>query len=459
MEMNERMSKRWWLLGLVGLLSIGLLVACGSKYSSSSDGLLLVGSQDSSVIQTFSFNLNNGHAAGISNPATTSGQPFDIVMDPSGAYAFVILDHASIGVFKVGSGGSLSSAGSFQSFNSTSPTVVISVDECDQQTPVAVPVTAPVSPLTMAIDSTGKYLFIASTATTTTAPVTYTCNGTTSTVTATVPVPGTVSVLAIGADGTLSEVAGSPFGVPLSGTTATLVALAASPTVFPGIGINGTQNSVCQVPGNSPPTAEYLYAVDSLNYVVWEFAVDTTTGALGNPPGMSTVPSFPTGAVPTGIAVDPCDRFVYVTDSLPNKVSAYTICLTVQVPAPCPNADGSLVPVAGSPFSLSNGANGPGPLAVDPYGNNVYVVGTLSNTVSGFKIGQISGALTPLSPPTLATGLGPTSIAIRKDDNWMFVPNHGSATVSQYSITPATGALTAEAPITTDNRPWGVAVK
>jgi hypothetical protein len=41
----------------------------------------------------------------------------------------------------------------------------------------------------------------------------------------------------------------------------------------------------------------------------------------------------------------------------------------------------------------------------------------------------------------------------------MFVSNYNAATVSQYSITPATGALTAEAPIQTDNYPWGVAVK
>jgi hypothetical protein len=41
----------------------------------------------------------------------------------------------------------------------------------------------------------------------------------------------------------------------------------------------------------------------------------------------------------------------------------------------------------------------------------------------------------------------------------MFIANHNGATVSQYSIVPATGALTAEAPIHTDNYPWGVAVK
>jgi 6-phosphogluconolactonase (cycloisomerase 2 family) len=125
----------------------------------------------------------------------------------------------------------------------------------------------------------------------------------------------------------------------------------------------------------------------------------------------------------------------------------------------CPFANGQLNSVSGSPFSLSGGANDPGPLVVDPYGNNVYVVGTSSNTLSGFKISPVSGSLTALNPANVATGSQPTAIAIRGDDNWMFVSNYHSASVSQYSITPATGALSVASPIQTDNQPSGVAVK
>jgi DNA-binding beta-propeller fold protein YncE len=122
------------------------------------------------------------------------------------------------------------------------------------------------------------------------------------------------------------------------------------------------------------------------------------------------------------------------------------------------------VQVSGSPFSLSGSSNGPGQLLVDPYGNNVYVLGTLSNTVSQLKISQISGSLAPLTPATVATGSGPATMAIRGDDNWLFVSNFGSpsaggSTVSQYSITPATGALSVGPAFQTDNYPWGVAVK
>jgi len=108
---------------------------------------------------------------------------------------------------------------------------------------------------------------------------------------------------------------------------------------------------------------------------------------------------------------------------------------------------------------MSGAVSAPGPIVVDPFGNNVYVVGTLSNTVSAFKISSVSGALQAATPPTVATGREPTSIVIRGDDNWMFVTNFLDATVSQYSIAPATGTLTVLPAIPTDNSPWGVAVK
>jgi 6-phosphogluconolactonase (cycloisomerase 2 family) len=417
--MNERMSKRLWLLGVGVLVSIGVLMACGSKYNSSSNGLLLVGSQGSGLIQTFSFSLNNGHISAIANPTSDTAnkncvlgaQPSSIVIDPSGTYAYASLLGAacnagnSIAAFKINSDGTVTATG----------------------TPVNDP-----NPVALAMDSAGKFLFVAE------------GNG--------------LTVYSIGSGASLTPVSAT-FTTPPTALTPNFVALAATPTVFPGIGVNGTQNAVCSVAGNNPPSAEFLYAVDSINNAIWEFSVDTSTGVLGNPPGTTVVPLFNTDQVPAGVAVDPCDRFVYVSDSLTNKVSAYMICTTVIVPTPCPKADGSLVEVSGSPFSLAGNANGPGPIAVDPYGNNVYVVGTLSNTLSGFKISAATGGLTAMTPAVVATGLEPRSITIRGDDNWMFIANHNGATVSQYSIVPATGALTAEAPIHTDNYPWGVAVK
>lgn len=422
------MSKRLaWLLGVVGLVLIGLLVACGTTYNSSSDGLVLVGSQGSGLIETFSFNLSSGHASAVDNtPTDTSnkvcvlnGVPSSIVLDPPGVYAYAIINANPA------------------CSGSASGILALKINSNGTTTTVGTLVPDP-HPVAMAMDAAGKFLFVAE------------------------GITGGVNVYSIGSGATLTEAPGT-FTFPTIPMTPNFVALAATPTVFPAIGINGVQNSVCSAAGLNPPTSQYLYAVDSQNNVVWEFAVDPSTGALGNPGVKTEVPSFATDQVPAGVAVDPCDRFVYVSNSLTNKVSAYTICFAVS--SACPMADGSLVPVSGSPFSLSSGsANGAGPLVVDPYGNYVYVLGILSNTISPLKISPISGSLTALNPATVATGVGPVAIAIRSDDNWLFVSNYGNVnvggnTVSQYSVTPATGALTAQPVIPTDNYPTGVAVK
>jgi 6-phosphogluconolactonase (cycloisomerase 2 family) len=456
--MNERMSKRLWLLGVGVLVSIGVLMACGSKYNSSSNGLLLVGSQGSGLIQTFSFSLNNGHISAIANPTSDTankncvlnGVPSSIVIERTGSFAYALIESnpqcggssTGIATLKINSDGTTSEVGS-----RTTPTAG-TIHILGQLPPNDTELVA-VVPAMLAVDAAGKFLFVADRATTDAANRF---------------VPGGVSVFSIGNDGVLKEVAGSPFFTTAPATTmpqasVDIVSVAATPTVFPGIGINGTQNAVCSTPGNNPPSAEFVYAVDALSpYQIFEFQVDTSSGVLAPPTGQTAIPAFATAAVPAGIAVDPCDRFVYVSNGVfSSKVSAYLICATVHTP--CTQSDGSLVAVSGSPFSLAGNASNPGPLAVDPYGNNVYVVGLDSNTVSGFKLSPTTGALTAMSPAVVATGLEPRSITIRGDDNWMFIANHNGATVSQYSIVPATGALTAEAPIHTDNYPWGVAVK
>ena len=434
------MSKRLWLLGLGLLVSIGLLVACGSNYNSSSDGLFLVGSQGSGVIETFSFNLNSGHVSPIANsPNDTAGKtcilngvPSSLVLDPKGAYAYAIVNanpacdtgttKSTTGIlgFKVNSDGSVTPAANLTALN-TAPGMV------------------PVVPSTLTMDSAGKFLFVANRS-----------QG---------AVSGSVSVFTIGSDGSLTEVTNSPF-IPAStnSTPPDIISVAVTPTVLPAIGINGIQNAVCSSPGNTAPTSEFLYAVDTVGDQLFEFQVDTSSGALTAMTGPGLLTPVATGAVPVGVAVDPCDRFVYVSNSQSNSVSAYTICNAVQVAAGCPNADGSLHPVPNSPFSLTGNANGAGPLVVDPFGNFVYIVGTLSNTISIFKISPVSGSLTGNASP-IATGLSPRSIAIRSDDSWLFVTNYGAATVSQYSVTPATGVLDAKPAVTTDNNPWGVAVK
>jgi 6-phosphogluconolactonase len=403
-----------WIAAIVALISIGLLIACGSKYSSSSNGLVVVPSQGSAVMETFSLDLANGHVTEINNinGPPTPGIPTSIVLDPAGAFAYVIVSQnialpgsaTGIATFQIASDGKLSYLATAQMTN----------------------------PVGIAIDSAGKFLFVA--------------NGS----------EGTVSVFSIGSGASLTEVAGSPFSLPspVGGQPPTASALAVTPTVYP------IAFSYCS--GFTAPTTENLYVTDSVNYLVLNYQV-TSSGTLLPQIVSPTVPGVPTGSTPDGVTVDPCNRFAFVSNgfgSNANSVSAYRICSAVNTASQpnCPTPpDFSLHPVTVSPYPVGDN---PGPLTVDAYGGFLYVLNTGSSQISSFRISPTTGALTPLSPPTVNTGLGPTSIAIRSDDSWVFVANLTAGTLSQYGLTPATGQLTPQSqPIGTFDYPSGVAVK
>lgn len=429
MEINRRMAKRFHgLFGALLVVAIALLMACGSHFSASSDGLVIVPSLGSGVVQSFSFNLSNGHVAAISTPPAipgppAQGAPTSIVLDPAGAFAYVTTTHLTnagtdpctssnaVATFKVNSNGTLSAVGSASV--GTNP------------------------PAALAIDSAGKFLFVASSAT---------CIQAGNSIKA-----GYISVFSIGSNAALTQVAGSPFAVPeaAGGAPPNPLSLAVTHTVFPAA---GTAASCSSLP---VPTVEYLYVADTAGNDVIGYKIDSSGGLT---PIAVTQPAvgFATGNTPSGVAVDACDRFVYVTNQGSNTVSAYNICSKVGIGS-CTTNDWSLLPVTGSPFSA--GTN-PGPLAVDPLGNFLYVLDTGQSAISAYAISQTSGSLKALTPPTVGVGSNPVSIAIRGDDQWLFVTNNLSATVSQFLITPASGTLTpVSTGIVTDNFPWGVAVK
>jgi 6-phosphogluconolactonase (cycloisomerase 2 family) len=470
MEMKRRMRTSFaWIVAVLALVAIGFLLACSTKYSASSNGLVIVptqgtieGVQATAVMETFSLDLANGQMSQINNvngpPAP--GLTGSIVLDPAGAHAYVIVTQTSefpsqtgVAVFSVGSDGKLGTA-TTTTLNPILSTTVNCIFVQNGKTvteQITVPVIASVVPQALAMDSAGKLLFVADVATS--AQGSYTCNG--ATVTGEIPVQGAVSVFTV-SSGTLTEVAGSPFLLPVAsgGSTPSASALAVTPTAYP------VQYSYCS--RHTPPTTEYLYVTDAVNYVVLNYMVDPSAGTLSLMEYAPSVPGAPTGSVPSGVAVDPCNRFVYVANAGPgssqNNVSAYTICSTINVISTpsCPAADFSLHPVTGSPYPAGDN---PGPLSVDAYGNFLYVVNTGSGNVSGFRINAATGALAAFIGQPAAAGVGANSIAVRGDDSWVFVANKTSGTLSQYAITQSDGALNPVGPVSTLDLPSGVAVK
>ena len=72
-------------------------------------------------------------------------------------------------------------------------------------------------------------------------------------------------------------------------------------------------------------------------------------------------------------------------------------------------------------------------MAVTPDGDSAYVASIGSDTISQYDVGP-DGALSPKSPPVVATGNSPVGVAVSPDGRSVYVPNGGPNTVSQYDV-------------------------
>lgn len=262
-------------------------------------------------------------------------------------------------------------------------------------------------------------------------------------------VSSNISVFAV--NGTaLTEVAGSPFTtvpVGLSYPTGTLPA---------GVAVSNS--------------GKFLYVASGLADFVSAFSI-SPSGALTP----LAVPFYSVGTGPAGLAITPNGGFLYVANSgaPSNNVSAFSICDVVVTNCSNVNSpDGSLTPVAGSPFSAGLG---PVAIAMDPNFNFLYVVDQASDTVSQYGYGTGSGVLTPLSPATISTGQTPVSIAVRpgatgtnlgntttNPTDYVYVANIGAGTntISTYALATGSGLLNVTgATVTTFEGASAVAVK
>ena len=137
-------------------------------------------------------------------------------------------------------------------------------------------------------------------------------------------------------------------------------------------------------------------------------------------------------------------RNLYATGAFSNTVSGFDV-------AP----DGSLTPVAGSPFAAGNVPAG---VAVTPDGDNAYVVNGNSANVSAYDIAA-DGTLTPVAGAPFAAGAAPLGVAVAPDGTHLYVANLGSGNISVYDIA-ANGALTpvAGSPFPAGGAPAAVAL-
>ena len=174
------------------------------------------------------------------------------------------------------------------------------------------------------------------------------------------PTQGTVAGFAIGSDGGLSPVPGSPFAVGTVGKSPTFV------TVH--------------------PSGNFLYAADPVNNAVLGFSIGSN-GAIAPISGSPFAASSGTVA----LSIAPQGSFLYAANHDDNTVSAYTI-----------GGSGVLTQVSGSPFA----AGGQGPGFVLATSSFVYVGDQITNDIAAFTISN-AGTLSPVKGSPFSVPVSP----------------------------------------------------
>ncbi len=388
-----------FLSGVVTLLALGLSGCSTSSTTTAGSGILYVtaqGNPTASGVSIYGIDLATGLLNNPNIGAKTGNMPGPIALSPSGAALFVAnLQDNTISAYTVNTDGSL--------------------------TAVSGATATAATPMGMAIDPAGKFLYVAN-------------QGTFAD-----PTSGSISVFSI--SGTmLTAVAGSPF-------------LTEAPGDAFGTGPVSLAIS---------PNGNYLYVANQFANTVTAFQV--SSGVLTQ---IGT--AAPVGTAPSGVTMSPDGNFLFVANTGSNNVSVLAACTNMTIT--CPNPDGSLKnSVVGSPFSA-----GLGPVALIavssiPGDEFLFVVDHNSNQVSQFKVAVGTGVLSVTSPLAVSTGAGPGAIAVRAGSgttladggitNYVYVTNTTAGTISSFSYDTTQGGLAVVGgTVTTAGQPSGVAAR
>jgi 6-phosphogluconolactonase (cycloisomerase 2 family) len=372
MKFSWRMKFSWLATGL-GAMALAGLAGCGSsaiKTVSSTD-TMYVASRVPGAVWGYHANFNDGSLTNIGgSPFAAQRGANAIVIDPSHSFAYVASGF-----------GTAPGAITSYSFDLNGSMIKVGTQ------------TVGVSPVAVAMDGAGKFLFVANRDS------------------------NSISVFSVGANAALTAVPNSPFPVT---SPVSLVASPANNILFVAdqsdgwvwalqIGANGTLSSNPMLPpvfsGNMPSglainaAGTFLYVPNQGSENVTGFTI--ATGAPDVPGTLSIISgSNAAGLGPAGAAVDPSGQFLYVVDKDSNQVSGYRI----------RPGTGTLTALTNSPYS-----SGPAPdaIAISPTNKFLYVSNSADSSLSTYKIDPSTGNLIPASG-AIPTGSQPGGIAFGK---------------------------------------------
>ncbi|MFY9744037.1 MAG: beta-propeller fold lactonase family protein [Candidatus Sulfotelmatobacter sp.] len=301
----------------------------------------------------------------------------------------------------------------------------------------------------MAIDPTGRFLYVANLGSNATDAATvsmFTIDPNTGMLTATTPgqVPTGFYPQGIAASANFVYTANSDDNSVSMFTTNTsnglLTPLSPSETFVPPL---FSSRSSFSSPGfvTVGPSGQFLYVSDAGNGSISTFSINSKTGALTptNPAGVIA------GPYPWQVSFDPEGKFSYVPDEDIGDVYMYTVDAIT----------GTLTP---NPAVLVPAGNQPAYMAVHPSGKFAYVVNRYDGTVSMYNIDPSTGTLSANAPSTVQAGGWPYPIAVNAAGTFVYVGNQDDSSLSIYSVGP-TGVLTPAGTVQTGNDPVAIVLR
>ncbi len=187
------------------------------------------------------------------------------------------------------------------------------------------------------------------------------------------------------------------------------------------------------------PTGAYLYVAERGQNRVTAYGVSSTTGALTT--GGCCAQAFP-GTQPSWVTVSPSGGALFVTNFGSNTLAWIGI--------------GTINNGFGSTSTFPTGA-GPFGVAVDPQEKYVFVANSGDDTVTTFQVGV--GTLVNLGA-TPTGGLTPMTLATDGSGEHLYVVNEDSNDITVFSIDRATGDLTTQGDrVPTGNYPGTIVVR
>lgn len=205
----------------------------------------------------------------------------------------------------------------------------------------------------------------------------------------------TISAYTVQSNGTLLELADSPFPAGTSPASIITVDL-----------LN---------------VGEFAYVANMSANTIWYYSINSSNGNL------TYLGQVPTGAYPSSVTVDPLGKFVYAANESSNKISVYTIDQTTGALTAGTAVDAGTSPTSIITVNLLN------------VGEFAYAANSGDHTIWFYSINVSDGNLTKFGQ--VDAGVYPSSITVDPMGRFAYVANMGGGNISVYTINQTTGAL------------------